>query len=137
MKTFILILLLTSTVCVAEDPDAPQPQAPVHSKLTLAQASAPRPQAARFFTFRKSWEAPLLKPDKASWAIIAGAHALAWGAVIYDVRHTHGVRESSSEYLAVGLMTGMDVGAAKLFSPSFAVGAPIYAIQHYLRDAFR
>lgn len=135
MKIFIF-LLLASAFCFAELPDAPQPQAPIHTS-TVLQASKSQAKPARFSTFRSSWQAPLLKPDKASWGIIAGVHALAWGAVIYDVRHTHGVRESNSEYLAVGLITGMDIGAAKLFSPSFAVGAPIYAIQHYLRDAFR
>jgi len=102
----------------------------------------PKPAGPRagtgFFSFRKSWAAPALRPDKKSWAIFVGAHAAAWAVLTYDVRHTHGAREDwGSEAPAQAAMNAFDFMLFKYFSPGLSVSAPAFAVYHYGEDAGR
>lgn len=92
-----------------------------------------------FFIFRKL-DAPALRTNKQELRskMFLIVHGLAFAAVIADIKHTHGARETwGSELPAVAGITGMDYVLDRFVSRSLSFEAPIYAIIHYTRDALR
>jgi hypothetical protein len=113
MKYLILVLLVGA--CWAQSPpDAPQPQ--------------PKPKTA-FFSFR-TWQEPVLKPNKRSWAIFVAAHAAEWGALAVANRQKE---PWHSEAPAVAAITGLDLLIFKGMSPAMSWEGGVYGVVHYLR----
>ena len=137
MKILILSLLL-STFAVAQSlstspfPDAPSTvDAPVKlgpQPVFIVKGSVTR---TGFFTFRKSWSEPTLKPDKKSWALFIGAQAAMWTSLAIANRNKEAWH---SEAPALAGVTALDFAMFKLISPSFSVEAPVYAAIHYIRQ---
>lgn len=106
----------------------------------LPNAPVPQPKPAHFFTFRGSWQAPPLRTNRQSLEskTFLLLHGALLAAVIVDVRHTHAARENyPSELPAVAAVTGMDYLMDRFVTRSFSVEAPVYGIQHYVRDALK
>lgn len=127
MKTAFLLFLLATSCAAQEFVENPQPR------------KEPA-QTATFWTFRQSWQDPPLRTNrqvfrsKTFW-LLHGAYA---ASVIVDIKHTHGARESwGSELPAIPAIMGMDYLMDRFFTRAMAVEAPIYGIQHYVRDALR
>ena len=104
-----------SPLASSELPDAPVPQEVHH--------------ADGFFKFR-TWDQPVIHPNKKSWALFALTHAAAWGAL---AAANHNKEPLGEESVALGAVTGFDFLALKLFSPAMSIEAPIYAAIHYGR----
>jgi len=82
-----------------------------------------------FFAFR-TWDQPLLRPNKKSWAIFLGVHAAAWIALTTANRRQEGW---GSEAPALAAVTGLDFLAFKLLSPALSIEGGTYAAIHYGR----
>jgi hypothetical protein len=143
----LFVILAAAASCLAQSPsevaailpDAPEPQPPyvVASRPTPPPRTRPTPG---FFTFRKSYKDPPLRTNKEvfhskTFLLLNGALL---AAVVVDIQHTHGARESwGSELPAVGGAIGLDYLMDRFFTRAYAVEGPIFGIQHYVRDAFR
>lgn len=98
-----------------------------------------RQEAAGFWTMRSFNDAPLrtnkqILKSKSFWGLNSAFAAV----VIYDVRHTHGVRESAgSEYPVIPAVIALDYLMDRFVSRSLSVEAPVYGIIHYTRDALK
>ena len=102
-------------------------------QIKSALPDAPVPQEVHhtdgFFKFR-TWDQPVIHPNKKSWALFALTHAAAWGAL---AAANHNKEPLGEESVALGAVTGFDFLALKLFSPAMSIEAPIYAAIHYGR----
>ena len=127
----------TGTTFADEATNTKQPSATATmAPIGLARRDAPVTEeasstGAHFFSFRSSWESPALKPNKKSWALFVGSHALAWTALALA---NHDKEHWGQEAPALGAVTAFDFAAFKFISPSFSIAAPIYGTQHYLRS---
>lgn len=91
-----------------------------------------------FFHFRSDWNSPALRNTKLSWALFIGSHAGLGLTYAIDHHLTHGARENNgSEVPAILGVSAMDFLMFKCVSPALSIGAPIYGMEHYARDASR
>jgi hypothetical protein len=132
MKTLLFAILILCFAAISSRaqslPDAPSATKPVEAK------------PARFLTFRKSWQDPPLRTHKQVFHSkrFLFLHAAYAASVIADIQHTHGKREDwPSEGPVIPAIIGLDYIAARFFCECYSVGPPIYAVQHYVRDALR
>lgn len=150
MKILAIILLLTCAA-YSQLSDAPQVQTCQNNrpyttgKLAKLVGSCPfdKPQAEkwdgrtdRFIHFGNGRR--VLHPSKKSWIIIGASHSALWGVTVFAVRrHVTSLEDASSEYPAVGFVTGIDLLLFMTVSPVSSIGYPIYGFQHYLRAGLR
>jgi len=103
-------------------PDAPQPQ-------VTHQWKAP---ADGFFSFRKSWKDPVLRPNRKSWLIFGLSHAAGWAAVsVACSRYPRSNENWGSEAPAMAGVTALDFLVFKFVSPSMSWESQGYAVYHY------
>jgi hypothetical protein len=117
----------------AQLPDAPS------AAQGMRYAETPA-KPAGFFTFRKGPGFPPLRSTKEVFGskLFWGLHGAYVAAVITDIRFTHGRREDwGSEGPVIPVVVGADYLMDRFFSRAFSVEAPVYGIQHYVRDAMK
>lgn len=111
---------------------------------TGALPDAPQPQVvkAKYWTFRGVYRdanghkkfnanAPALPVSKKMWAEFAVLHGGMFAAWAVS---NHNVETPGSEIPAMAAVTGADVLMLKFLTPMMAIEAPVYGIQHYLRN---
>ena len=136
----VALLLICSAAFGQSLPDAPSasnlPLAFHDSRGTWHQLHKlpPKPSDG-FFSFRKSWTAPALKPNKTSWAIWGLAHGAAWGSMVAACRNPRSGENWGSEVPAIAVITAFDYAMLKLLSPSFGTGPAVYGSAHYILSA--
>ena len=149
MKIIIAFLLLVSMVsmCIAQSPDPTLQDCTYKDKICpvwLHKLIGPYPvednkihypkykeyHKDNFFSFR-TYNDPILHPDKKSWVIFIGSHALAWTSLVIT---NHNKEAWHSEAPALGAITGLDLIMFKCVSPSFSIEASTYSTIHYLRS---
>ena len=145
--TLILAVVFLSATARCQLPDAPSSvrceQAYLEIDGRVGYRSIPCKEVAQrwwtvkpvqkqdgFWSFRRSWQSPVLHPNKTSWAIFVLSHAAAFGAL---AAANHQKEPFGEESAALGAVTGMDFLFFKLFSPAMALPAPVYATIHYAK----
>lgn len=136
MRYIIVILLLTGLGLAQVLPDAPSAVRDKNEWHVLT----PQPTRVGFWTFRNGPNYPSLRSNREvfrskTFLILNGLYA---ASVVTDVEYTHGKREArASEYPVIPAIIGLDYVMDRFFTRAFSVEAPIYGIQHYVRDAFK
>lgn len=121
-------------------PDAPS-AVPVCSHIVIEHCINV-PAQPKWITFRGVYRdakghqrfdanAPALKTSKSMWLVYGAAHGAMFGAWALS---NHKVEAAHSEIPAMAAVSGADLLMLKFFSPMMMFEAPVYGIQHYLRN---
>lgn len=129
MRQLIAVLVFCIGCMGQSLPDAPQPQPGYLPYCQVYPSSSVCPHKDGFFSFR-TWQEPMLKPNKKSWVLFAAANAAPWIALATS---NHQKEAWHSEAPALAGINALDFLAFKTMSPSFSVGGGIYSFIHYLR----
>jgi hypothetical protein len=135
-----VILGLSYRACAQELPDAPDTVCIGPNSCGWHQVKEIPPAPVTFLTFRKSWQDPPLRTNREEFhsKLFWVASGALFASFVVDNRVTHNAREHwGSEAPAIGAVIGLDYVMDRFFSRSMSVEAPIYGIQHYLRDISR
>lgn len=95
---------------------------------------------ATFWTYRYKWEYPPLRTKKQALKSkpLLIAHSAAAVAMIVACKRKGSGEDFGSEVPAVVGMAAIDYFASeRYFGETFAIGPPIYQIQHYVRSALK
>lgn len=130
----VLVVILLAVLLAEQSQAQALPDAPSAVHVTTVQP--------KWITFRGVYRdaqgrqrfnanAPALKTSKSMWLVYGLAHGAMFGSWALS---NHKVEAAHSEIPAMAAVSGADLLMLKFFSPMMMFEAPIYGVQHYLRN---
>lgn len=126
----LIVALLLCCAAMAQLPDAPRPN-------TWEGING---KPATLFSFRAASGDPPLRTNRQAMTSkrFLILHVALFASFVVDNRVTHGARERwHSELPAIVGVSGMDYLTSRYFTEASSVEAPLYGVQHYVRDVLK